>query len=70
MSPVLRTILSGRATQFADFCVHCKTSDQVTFFTTNRTNTYTTMTATISYTVLLAAIYVARKVFTVKEQTA
>jgi len=28
------------------------------------------MTATLSYTLLLAAVYVARKVFTVKEQTA
>jgi len=28
------------------------------------------MTATISYTLLLAAVYVARKVFTVKEQAA
>jgi hypothetical protein len=37
---------------------------------TNQINCTHTMTATLSYTLLLAAIYVVRKVTTVKEQAA
>jgi len=36
---------------------------------TNRTNLIT-MTATLTYTLLLGAIYLLRKIFTLKEQTA
>ncbi len=36
---------------------------------TNRTN-LSTMTATLSYTLLLGAIYLMRKVYTLKTQTA
>jgi hypothetical protein len=40
------------------------------YFITNQNRSTATMTATISYTLLLAAIYVARKVVTVKGQAA